>query len=401
MEPSSATFTQQQDIVCFSHLRWNFVYQRPQHLLTRFARERRVFYIEEPIFDGAGPSLQIDTDQAGVYVVRMHLPERSPASVELQRKLLARLLRTYDIRSYVAWYYTPMALAFTQDLRPDLTVFDCMDELSAFAGAPPELAEYESLLLNKADVVFTGGRSLYEARACRHPRVYLFPSAVDAQHFRRARQALSDAADQQGIERPRIGFFGVLDERLDVELLGKLAESRPQWQFVLLGPVVKIEEAVLPRAANIHYLGMKSYQELPVYIANWDVAILPFALNEATRSISPTKVPEYLAAGRPVVSTPIPDVVRWHDEDGLIAIGEDHESFVSVLEKALQPPDKAWLDRVDKKLATMSWQTTWSAMNSIMADCLSRKQAAAEAPVALLPAPAPSVRAASRVTADV
>ncbi|HEU4535304.1 MAG TPA: glycosyltransferase, partial [Polyangiaceae bacterium] len=295
------------DLVCLSHLRWDFVYQRPQHLLSRCARERRVFFFEEPVH-GEGPArLEVSERPGGVRVCVPRLPAgASDGDAErLQSAMLREMLRVQAVREHVAWYYTPMALAFSGALRPLATVYDCMDELSAFKGAPPALVTRERELLRRADLVFTGGRSLYEAKRSTHPNVHAFPSAVEVEHFAKARRRPPAPADQAALPGPRLGFFGVIDERMDLALLEGVARARPHWHIVMVGPVVKIDEADLPRLPNVHFLGPKSYAELPGYVAGWDVALLPFAKNESTRFISPTKTPEYLAAGRPVVSTSI------------------------------------------------------------------------------------------------
>ncbi|MCA1598452.1 MAG: glycosyltransferase, partial [Chloroflexi bacterium] len=306
------------DLVCFSHLRWDFVYQRPQHLLSRCAQDHRVFVIEEPIVhpDDTPARLDVVARQPHLWVVVPHLPAglSEEESNQSQRDLLDGLVAARQIHSYVLWYYTPMALAFTDHLRPLATIYDCMDEFSAFAAAPPALASREASLFTRADLVFTGGQSLYDAKRHQHPQVYLFPSSVDQAHFAQAREPRADLADQAPLPRPRLGFYGVLDERLDRDLIAALADARPDWSLVLIGPVVKIDPASLPRRANIHYLGPKDYADLPAYLAGWDVALIPFAHNAATRFISPTKTPEYLAAGVPVVSTAIGDVVSPYGE---------------------------------------------------------------------------------------
>ena len=352
------------DLVCFSHLRWDFVFQRPQHLLSRCARDRRVFFFEEPVIGDGPPGLDVQTRTNGVRVVVPRLPDGiTPAEAEqTQRALVDAFLADRAVEEYVTWYYTPMALGFTEHLAPRVTVYDCMDELSAFMFAPPVLREREARLFERADLVFTGGHSLYEAKRSRHPRVYPFPSSVDVAHFRQARTVQPDPADQAGIPRPRLGFYGVIDERLDTDLIRRVAESRPEWQVVLVGPVAKIDPASLPRRPNVHYLGGKQYDELPVYLAGWDVALLPFACNEATRFISPTKTPEYLAAGRPVVSTPIRDVVRPYGEQGLAHIAATAPEFVAAIDAALAEDVAARLARVDPFLADLSWDRTWQDM---------------------------------------
>jgi UDP-galactopyranose mutase len=355
------------DLICLSHLRWNFVFQRPQHLMTRFAKERRVFFFEEPIFDTATPELRTTRDQ-GVYVCEPHLPrDLSPAAVTAElRRLLYELHNRFTIDRPVMWYYTPMALAFARDLTASAIVFDCMDELSAFHGAPPELLKHEAELLTRADLVFTGGQSLYEAKRERHRRVYAFPSSVDVPHFASARQTKTDPADQASIPHPRLGFFGVVDERMDLGLLDAVASARPEWQIVMLGPCVKIDPSTLPRHPNIHYLGMKKYGELPSYLSGWDVALLPFAKNDSTRFISPTKTPEYLAAGRPVVSTSVRDVVRPYGEQELVHIADRPDDFIRAIERALEPPSQDWRDRVDRFLSELSWDRTWSEMSALI-----------------------------------
>ena len=284
-------------------------------------------------------------------------------------------MQQYAIERFVLWYYTPMALDFSSDLKGEALIYDCMDELSGFLGAPTELAQRETELFRQADVVFTGGISLYEAKRLQHANVHAFPSSIDVAHFAQAKQAsLADPEDQSQIPHPRAGFYGVVDERFDIALLAEVAALRPAIHFVMLGPIVKIDPATLPKAANIHVLGGKSYEELPSYLAGWDIALLPFALNAATRFISPTKTPEYLAAGKPVVSTPIRDVVRGYGEEGLVTIAATPEEFAAALDQALLPPTPTWQQAVSEKLAQSSWASTWAAMQREIDLVIARKQ---------------------------
>lgn len=364
-------------LICFSHLRWNFVYQRPQHLLSRAARNYNVHFIEEPVFEeNIRPHLSSQMTPEGVTVSVPVLPAdlNRPQIISAQRTLVDALVATLDSGRKVLWYYTPMALPFSRHLEADLCVYDNMDELSAFRGAPSRMIALERELFRRVGLVFTGGQSLYEAKRRRHRSVHAFPSSIDTAHFNRARSRnLPRLPDQDSIPRPRIGFFGVIDERMDVELMERAADLCPDWQFVMIGPVVKIDPASLPQRRNLHWLGPKSYQELPAYLGGWDAGIMPFALNESTRFISPTKTPEFLAGGLPVVSTAITDVIHPYGDMGLVDIAYGPEEFVDKIGRAISRPRGPWLAKVDEHLATMSWDLTWNGMNAMMEKALSRR----------------------------
>jgi len=362
------------DIVCLSHLRWGFVYQRPNHLMSRFARERRTFFFEEPHYDTSEPQLEMKRVTDNLIVVTPHLPKgEHHENIQRQRQVLDRLMHDFAVKDPVLWFYTPMALEFAPHVKPLLTVYDCMDELSAFDGAHPELHLKEKELFSRADLVFTGGHSLWEAKKNHHPRVYPFPSSVEADHFRKARAITEDPADQAPIPHPRIGFFGVIDERMDLELVAKIADARPDWHLVMLGPVVKVDPKNLPKRDNIHWLGGKKYEELPHYLAGWDVAMMPFALNQSTKFISPTKTLEYLAAGKPVVSTSIRDVVRPYGEKGLVRIG-DKDTFVSEIAGALSEDGSIRRQAADAHVAQTSWDHTFRKMSALIHEAARTKQ---------------------------
>jgi len=356
------------DIICFSHLRWDFVFQRPQHLLSRFARKHKVLFVEEPIFHDGEAEFVIKQRRSGVIVVTPHLANRTAAGAAEPnlKKSLEEVLHSQSVSHFVSWYYTPMMLGWSEHLKPLAVVYDCMDELSAFKNAPPGMRLREAELLGMADIVFTGGQSLYEAKRDLHEAVYCFPSSIDVDHFSRALTENQEPDDQAGIPHPRIGFFGVIDERTDLDLLSQIANLRPDWHFVMIGPVVKIDENDLPRSANIHYLGGKSYDDLPGYIAGWDVAMMPFAMNASTRFISPTKTPEYLAAGRAVVSTPVRDVVRLYGETGLVHIADTPEDFVRAINSILNGDIEVHRRKAGEFLETMSWEKTYVSMSELI-----------------------------------
>ncbi|WP_397570485.1 FAD-dependent oxidoreductase [Schlesneria sp. T3-172] len=368
------------DIVVFCHLRWSFVWQRPQHILSRLASDTRVFYIEEPVFDEsatpswriteAGPNLFVFTPVTNVRDGGFH-PNQIPAL----QSLIVQLKSSQSLHDPVAWCYTPMAVPLLESLQPSLVVYDCMDELSAFLHAPPELLELENQLLQKAALVFTGGPSLYRAKCSRHPHVYCFSSSVDAAHFGKAKETLEEPHDQASLPHPRLGFFGVVDERFDVDLLAGLAERRPEWQFVIVGPVVKIEPSRLPHAANIHYLGQRKYEELPAYLSGWDVSLLPFAKNASTKFISPTKTLEYMAAEKAIVSTSITDVVEPYSD--IVYFGDTVDEFeaacVAALEQSDAERDKR-VKRMDEVLKATSWDRTVRHMADLITEAISSEK---------------------------
>jgi UDP-galactopyranose mutase len=374
-------------IIVFSHLRWDFVYQRPQHLMTRLAKHYRIFFVEEPIFHTPDSFMHVSTAAQNVHVCRPHTPVSSPGFHDEQlstlQPLLENLVVDYGILKPLAWLYTPMALPLVPLLEPEVLIYDCMDELSAFANAPRQLLQRENALFKVADLVFTGGASLYQAKKRLHHNVHCFPSSVEKGHFAAALDPEIDHPEQKDLARPRLGFFGVIDERIDLELLERLADAHPEWELALVGPVAKIDPGTLPRRPNIHFFGQRSYSELPQFVAGWDVCLLPFAINAATRFISPTKTLEYMAAEKPVVSTPITDVSAIYGH--IVHIAERGPSFVKACEQALdQSADRSEeVASMRDIVARTSWDTTAERMHELIDG---------------LTAQAPSMVAATRVS---
>lgn len=355
------------DLIVFSHLRWDFVYQRPQHLLSRLARDRRVFFVEEPEHRPGPASIVTSSPCAGVTVIRARTPVVATGFADAQLRviepLVRRCLADHGVREAVAWFYTPMALPLLDTVPARAVVYDCMDELSAFDFAPPQLLHREAALLQRADVVLTGGPSLYEAKKSRHANVHCFPSAVDAAHFAPAAGRVLG----RDIAPPRLGFFGVIDERLDIALIAALAQAEPRWNIVMVGPVVKLDPASLPRAANIHWLGQQPYAALPALVQSWQVCLLPFALNAATRFISPTKTLEYMAAEKPVVSTAVRDVVALYGDQ--IRVAHDTQGFIAMCRAALAEDAEQRSIRVATMRAAVtrtSWDRTADAMRCLV-----------------------------------
>lgn len=354
------------DLVVFSHLRWDFVFQRPQHLLIRHAKYRRVFYVEEPIFGMTDiPRLHLRETAENVLIIIPYLPNNMPEKDQNSAliELIDELVYEEEIIDFSIMYYTPMALSFTQHLEPNKIIFDCIDEHSHFSESTQTIEHYENELMKKADIVFAAGNSLFESKKYKHHNIHPFPSSIDYAHFAQARGKLTEPDDQINIPHPRIGFYGVIDNRLNLELLLQMADLNSDYQFIIIGPSLKIDPAMLPQRRNIHYLGKKDYLTLPLYLSSWDCAIMPFALNKATRFISPTKTLEFLAAGKPVVSTSIADVINPYAHRKLVRIADRPEDFLDEIELAMaerQLPE--WLDRVDHYLKDHSWDKTFNRM---------------------------------------
>ncbi|MBE5252529.1 NAD(P)-binding protein [Mixta mediterraneensis] len=364
----------QPTLIVFSHLRWGFVFQRPQHLLTRLAKHYRVLFIEEPVYQAGPPGLIQNSPATNITVIQPHTDINAPGFHDSQIAALQLLLASLveEDEHPLVWFYTPMALPLLTPFQPRLVIYDCMDELSAFHQAPRQLQQRESALLTRADLVFTGGTSLYEAKKDKHPQVHCFPSSVDAIHFEQALDRSNRHPLQDALPPLRLGYYGVIDERIDLPLIAALADSHPEWQIVMVGPVVKIDPASLPQRSNIHWFGQQPYQALPQFLAGWDVCLMPFALNASTRYISPTKVLEYMAAQLPIVSTAIVDVERHYTD--LVSVAYSHDAFIQACETALKltPVERlALAEKMQTKVAATSWDRTVGQIHTLMQRALS------------------------------
>ncbi|MGF1634527.1 MAG: family 1 glycosylhydrolase [Phycisphaerae bacterium] len=366
-------------ILVFSHLRWGFVWQRPQQFLSRFARKSPVLFVEEPVFDlpaGREPKLELHRVMPSVTVAVVHAPpgwNTNPRLPDVLREKTREALDTLaagDPRfdRPLCWYYSPMDADWSLGHFANRgVVYDCMDELSQFSGAPAELVEAEARLIRHADVVFCGGYALGEKKAQQHPNVHTFGCGVETDHFGLAQdENIGVPADIDFCPRPILGFFGVVDERLDYPLLAEVARRRPDWSLCVVGPVVKMDPAHLPHAPNLHWLGGRDYAVLPDYCRAFDVCLMPFAMNKATEFINPTKGLEYMATGRPVVGTPVRDVVRqWSD---IVHVADGVEAFIEACERALAEGRQS--DRVRRGIelaATKSWEATVATMTDLIA----------------------------------
>ena len=357
-------------LIVHSHLRWDFVWQRPQQILSRLAANHPVLFIEEPMA-GDAPGLDVSEPVANVVRVVPRLPAPCLGDADREAKtilpLVQQALRDHPLMAGrfgqpVQWFYSPMtAPVLLGAFGARGVVYDCMDELANFRFAPTDIGVRERFLLARADVVFTGGRQLFEAKSRAHDNVHFFGCGVDVAHFGRARDAdLPVSPALAELQRPLLGYFGVIDERLDYPLIAALAERFPDATVVLAGPLAKVEREQLPAHANIRWLGQRDYQELPALVKGFDVCLMPFALNEATRYINPTKTLEYLAAGKPVVSTAVPDVVCNFGE--VVQVADDADAFVAAVRACLQKAEPERRARGIERSEAATWDATVAAM---------------------------------------
>jgi UDP-galactopyranose mutase len=334
--------------------------------MKRFAIYHRVYFVEEFRYYEGMDKLEISKSNDEVWILvpclETHLSSKISVADRITR-LLDGFIKKMGIYRPLLWYYTPLALQYSPACQPSLIVYDCMDEQSALRYAPSDLKILEAELFKRADLVFVGGRSLFELKKPFHKSIHLFPSSIDRIHFERARAPLPDPDCQKSIPFPRLGFFGVIDDRFDADLVRRMANLKPEWQFVFIGPVTEGIHETLPKATNLHYLGIKPYALLPKFISNWDIAIIPFAKNPTTKYISPTKTPEYLAAGKPVISTSIPDVVDPFGKTALVTIADTPDDFIGAATHYMKYPlSESRLEKIDRFLNSNSWDETWEGM---------------------------------------
>lgn len=347
------------DMIVFCHLRWQFVYQRPQHIISRMAKTMKTLFIEEPLYDSENknPGNLIIIDSMH------HILQPNVKDIESIAGIFSAYVKNRNIS--VGWFYSAGFSPLLEQINFETVVYDCMDELSLIKNAPTHLINQEKYLIAHADIFFTGGKSLYEIKKSLHNNVHCFPSSVDESHFAKALNGIAIPDDIASIQSPIVGYHGVIDERIDLELLHETALKLPNMSFVMIGPLVKIKETDLPKESNIHYLGMKSYDELPNYLKAFDVAMMPFALNDATKYISPTKTLEYMAAGKPIISTKITDVVR--DYSICVSLIETADEFCEAITHLFDKTDRMSLEmEYCKILEKTSWNATADKMKLII-----------------------------------
>ena len=356
-------------IIVFSHLRWDSAYQRPQHLLSGLAENYKIVFIEEPVFHEHDSFLETSVPGPNIIVLKPHTPVAASGFHDEQLPHLIKLMRQFVSvdEEHLVWFYTPMALPLLQELNPSLVVYDCMDELAAFKNPPKQMLQRENALLKVADLVFTAGPSLHRAKRERHANVHCFPNSVDLVHFEQALKRTNVHPAHEDIPGPRLGYYGVIDERIDIELIGRIADAHPQWQIVLAGPVVKIDPATLPRRHNIHYLGQQPYKALPQFLAGWNVCLLPFATTESSRFINPTNTLEYMAAELPIVSTPVADIVDLYGN--VVSIACSSRAFIKACETALLTTPEGHnqdIVKMREMVSETSWSTTVEKMHELL-----------------------------------
>jgi glycosyltransferase involved in cell wall biosynthesis len=379
-------------LVVFSHLRWGTLVRRPQHLLTRLAREFRVFFIEEPVRHDGPPGLARSMPAPGVEVLTPRTQAGADGFHDDQRPVLGALLADFVAERHLdepfVWLTTPMALPLAADLEPRAVIYDCADDFAHRGGASRELLQREEALLKAADVVLTASPSLHAALKAAHPNLHCLPNGVDAAHFARPQphrlECAAARALHEGLARPRLGCFASIDERLDLGLVAALADLRPGWSIVMVGPVAEALAGALPLRPNIRWLGAQSHDMLPHLLAHWDACLLPLACGAATRHASPAQTIEYLAGGKPVVSTPIADVATLYGP--LVHFADDAAGFALAVEAALAEPPALRERRLAQSLELVeasSWDATAARIAVLMREFVRPAPPRRAAPVGL------------------
>jgi glycosyltransferase involved in cell wall biosynthesis len=382
-ETGQRQFRADYPIIVHCHLCWDWVWQRPQQFLSRLSERHKILFVET-----IGPDPQLSSAVArfwsapnfpNVTILRLQFPAwrwGDSAFVDRERR---RLLKEFlsgpgagEFENPVQWFYDPMAVpAFLGQMDEIAVVYDCMDELSKFRCAPPQIKMRERKLLAAADVVFAGGRKLWQAKKLLNENCHFYGCGVDVTHFGSARSDATEIpADIAPLPKPILGYFGVVDERMDYELLVKLADANPDWSIAMVGPKIKVE--MLPERPNLHWLGQKNYLELPAYCKAFDVCMMPFALNEATEFINPTKALEYMATGKPIVSSAVADVVT--NFGAVVSIARTHDEFVSHCREAIAKVDAARVEAGLRQAAENSWDSIVAQLENHIANALAAKQ---------------------------
>lgn len=365
------------DLVVLSHLRWNFVYQRPQHIMTQLASKRKILFVEEPSIEKELRLHVLPAIERPLKNLIVLHPKyaNKPGDITLAEMILSQM-KLFDIEKPILWFYSPAFVTLAPMIPHSGIVYDCMDQLTLFRFAPKELEKNEKKLLSLADVVFAGGKSLFRDKSRFNPNTYLFPSSIDADHFKQAdRTQLPIPSDIASIRHPIAGYHGVIDERIDYELLDRLSTRLPQVSFVFIGPTTKIDKETLPYRSNIHYLGQKDYRSLPAYLAAFDVAIMPFEANDSTTYISPTKTLEFMASGIPTVSTLIYDI--YTDYADVVTIAGDDRAFAAAISYYLNEPTLLKKKRIEKQkriVSKTSWEDTAKEMSRLMETAILKKE---------------------------
>jgi glycosyltransferase involved in cell wall biosynthesis len=376
-------------IIVHCHLCWDWVWQRPQQFLSRLSQRHQILFVEtvapDPALEKAVARFRTTEDLPNITILRLQFPSSKWSDGKFVDQERRRLVKEYvagpgagKYENPVQWFYDPMAVtAFAGQMEEILTVYDCMDELSKFKGAPPEIIQREAELLARADVVFTGGRKLFESKSQHHENCHFYGCGVDGDHFGKARSASTGVPPELAkLAKPVLGYFGVIDERLDYDLIAALADANPKGSVAMVGPVIKVEESALPRRKNIHWLGQRAYNDLPSICKGFDVCLMPFALNAATEYINPTKALEYMATGRPIVSTAVADVVR--NFGTVCQIARSPDEFMKLCRDAAEKPDRKRIEDGFKMVNENSWESIVDNLEKHIQEALVKIRTTAE-----------------------
>jgi len=371
-------------IICVSQ-DWQGDPTSKKHIMRILSRKNRVLWVNSigmrrptaAVSDARRLVAKLRRIVAGVRQVEPNIFVMDPpvlplpgvaAAERLNRVVLAvwlrRLCRRLGLDRPLLWTFLPNVNWLLGRLNERMVIYHCVDEYSEFSGVPKDvIVRMEQDLIRRADIVFTSAEKLCDERRQVNPRTYFIPHGVDVAHFSRALDPAIEVPEEiRRLAKPVIGFFGLLADWVDLDMIGALARARPQWSFALVGKV-QTDLGAVARLPNVHRLGQQPYTALPAYCRGFDVGLIPFRMNELTLRVNPLKLREYLAAGLPVVSTPLPEVVRYN---GLVHIAVNEAGFLRAIDAALKERSPEQDRRRVEAMRGESWEARVSEMSDVI-----------------------------------
>ncbi len=356
-------------VICISTSPWGFMFQRPQQLMTLFSEDFKIGYINPPVTSKPALSYEevirkyTDIINPNLIVLKPRIPKilNHSAASRYYVELLKNFSLEFGFKDIILWICLPQFEYLCGQLDEKLVIYDCQDDYASFSWTPDTTREYDQRLTEKADIVITVSGPMQKTKKKINPLSFLVPNGCDLQHFNSATKILGIPTDILNIRKPRVGFVGAVCEWIDFRLITELAEKEPDWSIVMVGPVRRNIKP--PHLPNTHYLGLKRYHILPNYIRQFDVCSIPFDQNSTiSKNSCPIKLFEYMASGKPVVSTNLPAV---NFAKRVIEIAADSEDFHCKVNRLLKETSFDAAQRQAKQISLARANTWWTRYKTI------------------------------------